>query len=120
MAVKDGWRLGEVTLPNAHRLEVAEVVMTQIRCVPTIAQAMAQTAVSRQVSSGALELQNFAKVLWRNGSHGCFMQILRLFFIHEYLENMNWGVLMFMVAMLLLQPVSTWLYFYDPLYHCIS
>ena len=48
------------------------------------------------------------------------MQILRLFFIHEYLENMNWGVLMFMVAMLLLQPVSTWLYFYDPLYHCIS
>ena len=50
MAVKDGWRLGEVTLPNAHRLEVAEVVMTQM-------------AVSRQVSSGALELQNFAKVL---------------------------------------------------------
>ena len=95
MAVKDGWRLGEVTLPNAHRLEVAEVVMTQM-------------AVSRQVSSGALELQNFAKVLWRNGSHGWFMQILRLFFIHEYLENMNWGVLMFMVAMLLLQPVSTW------------
>ena len=63
MAVKDGWRLGEVTLPNAHRLEVAEVVMTQIRCVPPVAQAMVQTAVSRQVSSGALELQSFAKVL---------------------------------------------------------
>ena len=63
MAVKDGWRLGEVTLPNAHCLEVAEVVMRQIRCVPTVAQAMAQAAVSRQVSSCALELHNFAKVL---------------------------------------------------------